>query len=329
MRVLITGGTGFIGSRLALRSLTEGHSVAVLGQVNTPAEVENRRFLEGKGIRITPGSVTERDQLLDRAKGCDVVFHLAAAQHEANLPDRHFYAVNVDGTRNMLEASVTAGVKRFVHGSTIGVYGSAMEGELNEESALRPDTIYGVTKREGERLALSFNDRIPVAVVRISETYGPGDTRLLKLFKAIRKRVFFMIGPGDNDHQPIYVEDLVDGIYRAAQVSEAVGQVFVLAGKEVLTTQKMVETIAKELGTSLPKLRAPMWPFLAAAVVLEKTLRPLGIQPPLHRRRLDFFRKSFCFSRDKAANVLGFLPSTDFARGVAETAKWYQERGLL
>lgn len=329
MKLLITGGTGFIGSRLALRSQEKGHSVELLGQVNNPAEQDNQQMLEANGIKVTLGSVADREQVFGLAQGCDVVFHLAAAQHEANVPDQHFWMVNVDGTRNVIEASVEARVKRFVHGSTIGVYGSALAGEIDEESPLRPDNIYGVTKREGEKIVLSFTDKIPVSIVRISETYGPGDRRLLKLFKAIERNIFFMIGKGDNKHHLIYVDDLVDGLYLAAITDDAIGQTFVLVGPEVLTTRKMVDVIAKALGTEMPRFRAPLWPFFAAAVVMERTLPPFGIQPPLHRRRLDFFRKSFFFSQDKPSRVLGFEPKTNFAQGVAQTTQWYKKHGGL
>jgi nucleoside-diphosphate-sugar epimerase len=329
MKVFITGGTGFIGSRLAIASQDKGYSVKLLGQTNTQAEQENQQLLERFGIETTLGSIHERDKLASLAQGCDIVFHLAAAQHEANVPDEHFYKVNVEGTRNMLEASIQGGVKRFVHGSTIGVYGSAMEGEIDETTTLRPNNIYGVTKREGEQLALSYGDKLPVSVVRISETYGPGDRRLLKLFKAIQKNVFFVIGKGDNKHQLIYVDDLIEGMYLAGTDPKALGQVFVLAGREVLTTREMVDAVAACLGTRVSRVHAPMFPFLTAAVVLEKTLGPLGIQPPLHRRRLDFFRKSFFFSQQKSNSLLGFSPKTDFRDGVAQTATWYKENGLL
>lgn len=330
MKILITGGTGFIGSRLAIASQERGHEVESLGQTNTQAERENHQLLEKLGIRTTLGSILEKDKLVELAQGCDVVFHLAAAQHEANVPDEHFYNVNVEGTRNMLEAGVQAGVKRFVHASTIGVYGSAMEGSLDENTPLHPNNIYGVTKLEGEQLALSFNERLPVSVVRVSETYGPGDrSRLLKLFKAIQKNVFFVIGTGDNKHQLIYVDDLIDGLFLTATDANAVGEIFLLTGKEVLTTREIVDTVAECLETRVPRIHAPMLPFVAAAVLLEKTMAPLGIQPPLHRRRLDFFRKSFFFSQKKASTVLGFSPKTDFKQGVSQTVAWYKGNGLL
>jgi nucleoside-diphosphate-sugar epimerase len=329
MRVLITGATGFIGSRLALRCLENGDAVRVFAEVNNNAEKENRRLLEQRGAELIIGSVTDGEAVARAVDRVERVYHLAAAQHEANVPDGHFWEVNVGGTQRLLQASVDAGVKRFVHGSTIGVYGSALEGELDEESPLKPDNIYGVTKLEGEKLALAFRDKIPVTVVRISETYGPGDRRLLKLFKAIDRNVFFMIGKGDNKHQLIYVDDLIDGLNLTATIDGALGQTFVLAGREILTTWEMVNAIANVLGTHTRRFRAPLWPFVATAIVLEKTLGPLGIQPPLHRRRLNFFRKSFLFSGDHARTILGFEPATSFQDGVAETVAWYRENGHL
>lgn len=328
MSVLITGGTGFIGSRLALECLRRGHAVKVLGQENTPAESSNRKMVEDRGGEVLLRSVTERQGLPELLDGVDVVFHLAATQHEMNVPDQKFWDVNVSGTRNLLDASVQAGVKRFVHGSTIGVYG-VTTGVIDENTLCVPDNIYGVTKLEGERIALGYRDRIPVVVIRIPEVYGPGDRRLLKLFKAIGKNAFFVIGSGENLHHLIYIDDLVEGLLQAAVHPDAANGLFLLAGKEAVTTNEMVSTIARQLGAREPKFCAPMLPFLAAATVLEKTLRPLGIQPPLHRRRLDFFKKDLPLSSDLAHWKFGFDPKVDFEEGSRRTAEWYMDVGLL
>jgi nucleoside-diphosphate-sugar epimerase len=96
-----------------------------------------------------------------------------------------------------------------------------------------------------------------------------------------------------------------------------------------MTTREMVQHVANALGRRAPRWRAPLWPFLAAAVLLERTLKPLGIQPPLHRRRLDFFRKSFVLSSAKARAVLNFAPTVPFAAGAVETAAWYRDKGYL
>ena len=329
MRILITGGTGFIGSRLAIDCLERGHDVQVLGQENNEAEVENRRLIESCGGEVTLANVTEIDSVTEAVQGVDIVYHLAAAQHEANVPDQHFWDVNVTGTKNMLEASVSAGVKRFVHGSTIGVYGSALEGTLDENSLVRPENIYGVTKLEGEKLVLSFSESLPVAIVRISETYGPGDRRLLKLFRAINKGKFFMVGKGKNLHHPIYVDDLIARLHLAATSDEALGRVFVLSGKDYFTTNEMVSTIAEELGAKTRGLRAPLLPLLVIATIAAKTLGAVGIQPPIHPRMMDFFRKSFVFVPGEATRSLGVSPQYSFRQGVRETATWYRQQGYL
>ena len=328
MNILITGGTGFIGSRLALRCLQRGDSVRVYGQTNTDAEASNRREIEAAGAEVILGTMTDKELLAGAVQGIEVVFHLAAKQHEMNIPDEIFYDINVRGTENILQASTSAGVKRFVHGSTIGVYGE-MHDLIDETAACKPDNIYGKTKLEGEQMALSYNDRLPVVVVRIPETYGPGDRRLLKLFKTINKNMFFMIGPGRNLHHLIFVDDLVDGFLAAAGSESAPGEIFLLSGPSALTTNEMVAIISAQMGIKGPLFRAPLKPFMAVATLLEVMLRPIGIQPPLHRRRMDFFRKSYQFSSDKAREKLGFEAKTRFSQGVAETAAWYHRMGLL
>lgn len=326
--VLITGGTGFIGSRLALRLLAQGLPVRVLGQVNTDAEQANLNTLQDAGAHVVIGSVEDRQLVATAVQGIDIVYHLAAAQHEANVPDQHFWNVNVSGTQNMLDASVDAGISRFVYGSTIGVYGSGAHGRIDEQTPLRPDNVYGITKARAEGLVRSYTHKLPVVIIRISETYGPGDRRLLKLFRGVAKGRFPIIGNGRNLHHLIYVDDLIQGLLLAATARQAVGNTFLLAGEEPITTNEMVNTVAREVGGRVP-FRAPLLPFFALATVLETALRPLGIQPPLHRRRMDFFRKSFAFSIDCASEALGFRPQISFNEGVAKTAQWYREMGYL
>lgn len=329
MKVLITGGTGFIGSNLALRCLDRGDVVRVYAQVNTPAEAENARLVETQGAEIIQGSMTEKEKVFQAAQNIDIVFHLAAAQHEANIPDRLFWDVNFSGTKTILKASRQAGVKRFIHGSTIGVYGSALGGMIDEDSPLRPDNIYGTTKLAGESAVLSSRDKLPIVVIRISETYGPGDRRLLKLFKGIEKKTFPVIGDGNNIHHLIYIHDLIDGLFLSAEKQTSVGEIFVLAGREPLTTTEMVRTVAQVLDRPFPKLRLPLTPFLMLATAMELVLRPAGIQPPLHRRRMDFFKKSFLFSQKKTTELLDFSPKTTFHQGVSKTAEWYRQQKLL
>jgi len=330
MKILVTGGTGFIGSRLAMRCVEDGHEVYVLGREDAgDVEIATRASLADQGIEVIVGSVTDRDRMFEITRDMNIVFHLAAAQHEMNVPDEVFRSVNVEGTRNMLDASIESGVQRFVHGSSIGVYDRDVSSIVDESTPVRPDNIYGITKAEGETTVREYFDQLSCAIIRISETYGPGDRRLLKLFRGINKGMFFVIGNGKNIHQLVYVDDLVDGLLLAATHPAAPGETFVLAGDERLSTNDMVEAIANAVGVQQKHWRAPLWPFMLLATIMETMLRPLGIQPPLHRRRMDFFTKSFRISTTKASNILGFHCKTSFSEGTRETAKWYQENGLL
>ena len=328
MNVLITGGTGFIGFRLALRCLERNDKVIVLSRANTAAEECNQKLLEDKGVKLFHGSILDKD-LLDKCfPGVDVVFHLAAVQHEMNVPDTMFREVNVEGTGHLLDACVKHGVKRFIHGSSIGVYGK-LQGVIDETSPCAPDNIYGITKLEGEQLALSYSERLIVSAVRISEVYGPGDRRLLKLFKAIQKNHFFVIGSGQNLHHLIYVDDLIDGFFLMSDDNTSNGEVFLFAGEKPVSTREMAEIIAQVLHKHIPQMNAPLWPFWVAATVMEKTFRPLKIQPPLHRRRMDFFKKSFNLTTAKGFKHFGFIAKTSFSAGIEKTANWYQQEGLL
>lgn len=329
MRTLVTGATGFIGSRLAHRLLDEGHEVLLLGLKRNEVEAEYLAELEAKGARTVLGSVTEPESLLPAVDGVEVVYHLAAAQHEANVPDQLFHDVNVTGTRNMLQAAKAAGVRRFVHGSSIGVYGWIEGGTVRDDSPLDPDNIYGVTKLAGEAAVRDFSDGPEWAIVRISEVYGPGDRRLIKMYRGAAKGRFPMIGRGDNQHHLIYIDDLLDGLIATAERPGAVGQTFVLAGPRAYSSREMLEIIVATIDAPKPKIQLPLGPMLLAARLCEGALRPLGIQPPLHPRRMNFYRKSFEFSMEPAQRAIGYQPRVSFEEGAARTADWYRKQRLI
>jgi len=329
MKLLVTGGTGLIGSRLAFAARSAGIDVTVTGQLNTPAEHARRDRMESAGIPVRIGNLQDeafcRQIVADRS----VAIHLAAAQHETKVPDSYFFDVNQHGTKCLLEACRLTGVRRFVYGSTIGIYGAALDGELDEETPPHPENAYGRSKLAAEKVVSSYSNTLETAIVRISETYGPGDLRLLKLFRAVDHDRFFIIGSGLNRRQIIHVDDLCRGLLLAAQHPTAAGETFILAGREVLTTRDFVATIARALGHQPPKLRLPLWPFRILASTLEKVLPPLGIEPPLHRRRLDFFCKSFLFSTAKAREKLGFEARISLLEGARGTVNWYRSNGYL
>jgi nucleoside-diphosphate-sugar epimerase len=328
-RLIITGATGFIGSRLALLAHRLGLDVVGAGRELSPIETERANELRAAGVRLAIGKLQEPEYARQLVAGGTAIIHLAAAQHESEMPAAYFRDVNVLGTRVLLEAARDQGVRRFVYGSSIGVYGASVEGVLDETSALRPDNIYTRTKFEAEEVVASFAQCLETSIVRISETYGPSDFRLLKLFRAIDRGHFVVLGSGLNRRQCLHVSDLTRALLLIAQHPNATGQTFVIAGAQSMTTNEMVQTIAAALNRRPPRLHAPLWPFSIAATAFEALLPPIGMQPPLHRRRLDFFTKSFVFSTAKAQTLLGFHPEIDFSTGAADTVRWYRARGFL
>ncbi|HZO23257.1 MAG TPA: NAD-dependent epimerase/dehydratase family protein [Steroidobacteraceae bacterium] len=328
-KILITGGSGFIGARLAQLATQLGYRVTVTTAVNNNTERARCDALAKAGIAVIVAPLEEASTLERALAGQDVVIHLAAAQHEAQAPESHFHRVNVEGTQRLLEIASRTGVRRFVHGSTIGVYGQASDGMLDERSPLAPDNPYGRTKAAAEQIVRQGAGKLEYCIIRISETYGPGDMRLLKLFRGIRKGRFLIVGPGTNLHQLIYADDLARGLLAACASGRANGETIVLAGSERISTSEMVAAVGAAVGRNKQLPRAPMWPFVAAASVLESTMTPLGLKPPLHRRRLDFFRKSFSFSTEKAQQLLDFRAQVSFAEGARRTAQWYSANGFL
>jgi dihydroflavonol-4-reductase len=227
-RIFLTGGSGFIGSQLAGFAGRAGHQVTVSTAINNDTERQRCAMLAQQGINVVEAPLQDAGAIEKVLPGHDVVIHLAAAQHEAEAGEEYFRKVNVEGTRRLLEIAAASGVQRFVYGSTIGVYGSAAgQGTLDETSPLQPDNPYGRTKAEAEKVVRELGSKLPVSIVRISETYGPADMRLLKLFKGIQKGRFVTLGNGQNHHQLIYVDDLARGLLLAASEPKAVNETFV------------------------------------------------------------------------------------------------------
>jgi nucleoside-diphosphate-sugar epimerase len=138
-----------------------------------------------------------------------------------------------------------------------------------------------------------------------------------------------MIGDGKNLHHLIHIDDLIDAFSLAAEHPEAIGNIFVVAGEEPVTTNEMVAVIAAQMGARIPGYRVPLSALLFLATVVEKTFQPFGIKPPIYRRRMDFFRKNFAFSQEKAKKILGFQPKVPFSEGIALTAAWYHGMNYL
>jgi nucleoside-diphosphate-sugar epimerase len=138
-----------------------------------------------------------------------------------------------------------------------------------------------------------------------------------------------MLGSGRVLYHLTYVEDLARGIILAGEKPEALGEVFTIGGREYLTLAELVERIASALGVPVPRKRLPVWPVWFAGLLCEIAFRPLGIEPPIYRRRVDFFIKDRAFDISKARRLLGYEPQVDLDTGLRLTADWYKTNKLL
>jgi dihydroflavonol-4-reductase len=325
--VLVTGAAGFTGLALA-RSLTRrGQRVRGL--------VRNRKrasYLEQAGVEIVAGDVRDRATVQEALLGVDTVYHLAAVFRRAGVPDSEYRSVHVDATRQLVECSAAAGVRRFLHCSTVGVHGD-VEGQAPaaEDAPFQPGDIYQVTKLEGERMALDTAGRVglPLTVVRPGPIYGPGDRRLLKLIGGVARKRFVLLGDGSPHFQMVYVDDLTEGFRLAAETPAAVGRTYIVAGGEAPTLKELVEEIAKVADVPPPRTRLPVWPFWVAGAICEGVCVPLGIEPPIFRRRVAFFTNNRWFDTSRARNELGYAPKVRLRDGIRRTLDSYRGLGWV
>jgi len=329
MNILVTGATGFIGNRLARACIGAGCKVVALGLAVSTWERSHAEELAALGADVHIESVLDSQVLESACEGVDAVVHLAAAQHESDVGFEYFRKINVDGTRNLLEACKASGVSRFVYGSTIGVYGSADGTALTEESPVNPQNHYTRSKVMAEQVVGEYSGILNTTVARISETYGPDDLRLLKLFKGIAKGWFPVIGRCENKHQPIFVDELAGCLLEIASRNDLGGELFILAGPQPVSTSEMIRYIENALHAHNHSPHLPMPPLLGTAFAFEKLFPILGLSPPLTRRRLDFFRTNFWFDMSKVTAKLNHPPSIGFDTGAEMTSNWYRANGLL
>lgn len=328
MKALVTGATGFVGSAVAKRLKQAGYDIRAL--VRDPSKLQAVGL---EDVETTTGDITDKHAVAKACEGCDIAFSIAGTFREPDLSDTRYREVNVDAVRYILEGAKAAGIKRVVHCSTVGIHGDIKGLPANEESPIVPDGIYEDTKSEGDRTAREYGNELglEVVVLRPSPIYGPGDTRLLKLFKLANKDPMIMLGDGKAGYHLVHIDDLAEAFLSAGKANDAAGEAFIIGGPERPSLNEMITTLRKVLGkvANGKTIRIPAAPVLLLGDICEAICRPFGISPPIYRRRVEFFIKNRSYDIAKAQRLLGYEPRVSMLKGLAQTADWYRTQDML
>ena len=327
IRYLVTGASGFIGPYLVDRILSEGHFCRCL--VRDPRKMT---LSPSDHLEIVKGDVTRPETLKGVAEGIDRVLHLATLGHMNNfkVPQEMFEAVNVDGTRHIMQAALEAGVERVVHCSSVAAMGICEDLPATEESPCNPHHPYGKSKLKGEEVVRAFAaSGLPACILRFSMVYGPGDWRdMLKLTRMAKKGLFPRVGKRPKLTPLIHVRDAVEAILLAAERGKS-GETYLVTNACSETFDRLREMILEGLGIRRPALYVPEKLALELATLAELIFTRLGKVPPVSRKNIESTLADRVFSIEKARKELGFMPKVDPAEGIRETVQWYKGKGWV
>ena len=329
-KVLVTGATGFIGSHVARRLMSDRRAV-VRALVRTPSKAKELAKL---GVEVVQGDLADFDSLARAAQGCSVVIHAAA--QVSSVPSRKtFEQSNVAGTENLVRATALAKASRFVHLSSIAVFGLATSGEVTDQSPRRHSgDAYCDTKLDGEEVVLRYSreSRLPITILRPSAVYGPGSTHWSIIpLKRIKKGRMFLVQGGKGLLNYVYIDNLVDAILLALEDERSVGEAFIVNDGATAWCE-FFGAYARMLGAadgtpgiaSVPLWVARLWVHYRnfLAVLRGETTRV----PP---NALGFLMSSAMYRQTRIEEKLGHRSRINLKEGLQRTERWFRETGLL
>lgn len=325
-KFLVTGATGFIGTHVVRRLLAEKQA-AVRAMARDPAKAEGLRKL---GAEVVQGDLADFASLERAVQGCPVVIHAAA--QVSSVPSREtFERSNVAGTENLLRAAEAAGVRRFVHLSSIAVFGLAASGDVTEQSPRRHSgDPYCDTKFDGEEIAMRYQraGRLPITILRPSSVYGPGSTHWSVIpIKRIKKGKMILFNGGIGLLNYVYIDNLVDAILMAAEDDRAVGETFIV-NDGATTWCEFFTALARMAGKqSIPSL--PLW-VAKVWVRLRNLLAAMRGEPfRIHPNALGFLVSTAVYRQARLEEKLGYRPRVGLDEGLRRTEAWLRETGLI
>ncbi len=328
---LVTGATGLLGSHIVEQLVRRGMAVRSLVRAST-----DRSWLETQGVEIVAGDVTDRGSLDRACQGVSCVFHAAARVGDWG-PWDEFVRVTIDGTRNLIGAAEAAGVKRFIHVSSISVYGH-VDGDglvLDETAPLGANlyrwSYYSRAKVAAERLVWQAHreGRIQATVIRPSWLYGPRDRATIgRMVRLIRQNKAKLIGDGQNRLNVTYAGNVAEAAVLASTTDRAIGEAYNCSNDGILTQLQYLNMMAESLGAPPVTKKVPYKVAHAAAFVLECIGRLCRFRnPPMVTRYAVWLIGRRCFfETNKAREHLNWQPRVTYEEGIPLTIRWYREQ---
>jgi len=327
LSALVTGASGFIGGRLAER-LVDEEGVRVRALIRQEKKAERLRKLE---LEIIKGDLLDVESLNKAIAGCDLVFHCAAVVRETG--DREeFLQTNVKGTQNLLHVSKAGGVKRFIHFSSVAVYGMNPPDGADEATPYQPcGNLYCDTKIDAEKAVWAAHREtgLPVVVIRPANVYGPhSNPWTIRPIKLINSGQMMLINGGTGLCNHVYIDNLLDATLAATERDKSVGEVYLISDGEAVIWKEFFGYYARMAGK--PKMRSvPEWLGKTIALSMEVTSKLKGRPPKLTRDAVDFLTRKVRFSIEKARRELGYQPRYSLEKGMKLTERWLKETGYL
>lgn len=324
IKVLITGGSGFIGSALIKRFLGKQYNLTIL--------LRKKDAFKNENVNIIRGDLKNKDDVLLAVKGQDLIYNAGAVLPHHNLPKKEYWLTNFGGVRNITEASLKFNVKRLIHVSTVGVYGSTELGIANESSLANPQDVYAKSKFEAEKHIFSLRKKgLKFVIIKPTIGYGPGDMRpgFIDLLRLVKVKLFApMVGDGENFFHTVYVDNLIDALVLCAIKKEALYEDFIIGDDPCFKMKDIMKAMYKVRGKDMPFLNMPK----SLAYLLGfggDFAEKLGLKSSLTTQRVKFLTQNKRFSINKAKKMLGYKPRVNFQMGIVNTYKWYQEKNLI